>query len=39
LGAAGRNADYAITHIAFQEALMGEVVNWTEHVSEEQYGV
>src|SRR5215470_8230909 len=28
----------AMTHIAIQEALMGEVVDWMEHVSDEQYG-
>jgi hypothetical protein len=26
------------THIAIQEALMGEVVEWMEHVSDEEYG-
>jgi hypothetical protein len=28
----------AMTHIAIQEALMAEVVEWMEHVSDEQYG-
>jgi quercetin dioxygenase-like cupin family protein len=28
----------AMTHIAIQEALNGEVVDWMEHVSDEQYG-
>jgi quercetin dioxygenase-like cupin family protein len=28
----------AMTHIAVQEALIGEVVDWMEHVSDEQYG-
>lgn len=27
----------AVTHLAVQEALDGEVVTWLEHVSEEQY--
>ena len=27
----------AMTHIAIQEALDGEVVDWMEHVSDEQY--
>jgi len=27
-----------MTHIAIQEALSGSVVDWMEHVSEEQYG-
>jgi hypothetical protein len=28
-----------MTHIAIQEALDGIVVDWMEHVSDEQYGV
>jgi quercetin dioxygenase-like cupin family protein len=28
----------AITHIAIQEALDGKVVEWMEHVTEEQFG-
>ena len=28
----------AMTHLAIQEALEGEVVNWMEQVSEEEYG-
>ena len=28
----------AMTHIAIQEALDGKVVEWMEHVSDEQYG-
>jgi quercetin dioxygenase-like cupin family protein len=28
----------AMTHIAVQEALDGKVVEWMEHVSDEQYG-
>jgi hypothetical protein len=27
----------AMTHIAIQEALNGKVVDWMEHVSDEQY--
>jgi hypothetical protein len=27
----------AMTHIAMQEALNGKVVDWMEHVSDEQY--
>ena len=34
-GAAPTNA---MTHIAVQEALMGEVVDWMEHVTDEEYG-
>ena len=34
-GAAPTNA---MTHIAVQEALMGEVVDWMEHVTDVQYG-
>jgi len=26
-----------MTHIAIQEALNGEVVDWMEHVTDEQY--
>ncbi len=29
----------AMTHIAIQEKLDGKVVDWMEHVSDEQYGV
>ena len=28
----------AVTHIAIQEALDGKVVEWMEHVTDEQYG-
>ena len=28
----------AMTHIAIQEALDGKVVDWMEHVSDDQYG-
>lgn len=28
----------AVTHIAIQEALDGKVVDWMEHVTDEQYG-
>jgi quercetin dioxygenase-like cupin family protein len=34
----GATATTAMTHIAIQKALMGEVVNWMEQVSDEQYG-
>src|SRR5215470_4975552 len=34
----GATPTTAMTHIAIQEALMGEVVDWMEHVSDEQYG-
>ncbi len=34
-GAAPKNA---MTHIAIQEALDGKVVDWMEHVTDEQYG-
>jgi quercetin dioxygenase-like cupin family protein len=33
----GASADTAMTHIAIQEALDGKVVEWMEHVSDEQY--
>jgi len=33
----GASATTAMTHIAIAEALNGEVVNWMEHVSDEQY--
>ena len=36
-GAAGAGATVAMTHIAIQEALNGKVVEWMEHVSDEQY--
>ena len=34
----GASPPRAMTHIAVQEALMGKVVDWMEHVSDEQYG-
>ena len=34
----GAASSTAMTHIAIQEALDGKVVEWMEHVSEEQYG-
>jgi quercetin dioxygenase-like cupin family protein len=34
----GATRTEAMTHIAVQEALIGEVVEWMEHVSDEQYG-
>ncbi|MGP8231854.1 MAG: cupin domain-containing protein [Methylovirgula sp.] len=34
----GATSTSAMTHIAIQEALNGEVVTWMEQVSEEQYG-
>jgi quercetin dioxygenase-like cupin family protein len=34
----GATASTAMTHIAIQEALMDKVVDWMEHVSDEQYG-
>jgi quercetin dioxygenase-like cupin family protein len=34
----GASPSTAVTHIAIQEALDGEVVDWMEHVSDEQYG-
>ena len=34
----GATATTAMTHIALQEALDGKVVDWMEHVSDEQYG-
>jgi len=33
----GATATTAMTHIAIQEALDGKVVDWMEHVSDEQY--
>jgi quercetin dioxygenase-like cupin family protein len=33
----GASSDTAMTHIAVQEALDGESVEWMEHVSDEQY--
>ena len=33
----GATATTAMTHIAIQEALDGKVVEWMEHVTEEQY--
>ncbi|MCM2397453.1 cupin domain-containing protein [Rhizobium sp. S95] len=33
----GASATVAMTHIAIQEALDGKVVDWMEHVSDEQY--
>lgn len=33
----GATTTTAMTHIAIQEALDGKVVDWMEHVSEEQY--
>lgn len=33
----GATATTAMTHIAIQEALQGEVVVWMEHVTDEQY--
>jgi quercetin dioxygenase-like cupin family protein len=33
----GATANTAMTHIALQEALDGKVVEWMEHVTEEQY--
>jgi quercetin dioxygenase-like cupin family protein len=34
----GATAKTAMTHIAIQERLDGKVVEWLEHVSDEQYG-
>jgi quercetin dioxygenase-like cupin family protein len=34
----GATPTTAMTHIAIQEALDGKVVDWMEHVSDEQYG-
>ena len=34
----GATPKTAMTHIAIQEALNGKVVDWMEHVSDEQYG-
>jgi quercetin dioxygenase-like cupin family protein len=33
----GASSTAAMTHIAVQEALNGKVVDWLDHVSEEQY--
>jgi quercetin dioxygenase-like cupin family protein len=33
----GATPETAMTHIAIQEALNGKVVDWMEHVSDEQY--
>jgi quercetin dioxygenase-like cupin family protein len=35
----GATPTTAMTHIAIQEALNGQVVDWMEHVSDEQYAV
>jgi quercetin dioxygenase-like cupin family protein len=35
----GATAATAMTHVAVQEQLDGKVVDWMEHVSDEQYGV
>lgn len=34
----GASPKTAMTHIAIQEALDGKMVDWLEHVSDEQYG-
>jgi quercetin dioxygenase-like cupin family protein len=34
----GATPTAAMTHVAIQEALIGKVVEWMEHVSNEQYG-
>jgi quercetin dioxygenase-like cupin family protein len=34
----GASPTVAMTHIAIQEALNGKVVDWVEHVSDDQYG-
>ena len=34
----GASKATAMTHIAIQERLDGKVVDWLEHVSDEQYG-
>jgi quercetin dioxygenase-like cupin family protein len=34
----GASPTTAMTHIAIQEALEGKMVDWLEHVSDEQYG-
>lgn len=34
----GASPKAAMTHIAIQEALDGKVVEWLEHVTDEQYG-
>jgi quercetin dioxygenase-like cupin family protein len=34
----GASSTKAMTHIAIQEAQNGKVVDWMEHVSDEQYG-
>jgi quercetin dioxygenase-like cupin family protein len=36
-GEHGATPTTAMTHIAIQEALNGKVVDWMEHVSDEQY--
>ena len=33
----GASSSVAMTHIAIQEALNGKVVDWMEHVSDDQY--
>jgi quercetin dioxygenase-like cupin family protein len=35
----GASPTTAVTHIAIQEHLNGKVVDWMEHVSDEQYKV
>jgi len=35
----GATPSAAMTHIAVQEALNGKVVEWMEHVSDEEYGL
>ncbi len=35
---ASAKATTSVTHIAIQEALNGKVVDWMEHVTDEQYG-
>lgn len=35
----GASPDTAMTHIAVQESLDGKVVEWLEHVSDEQYQI
>jgi quercetin dioxygenase-like cupin family protein len=34
----GASPATAMTHIAIQESLNGKVVEWMEHVTDEQYG-
>ena len=34
----GASSTTAMTHVAIQEALNGKVVEWMEHVTDEQYG-